>query len=680
MNSRSSGYLEQLFDVLGPQRGLLAAIAMVGAAFPGPPRLLDFVWRAFTNRIREAGYGERPSMLDDCRDLGLFEPDRAIELAELALGAPPGEDPPIYGLLSRPPSRNDVVVAVPALLRSVVSRHPEYFAACGRLLWPLALGDERMLNSYPDHPLRVLREAASYQNGSVRALEVIVNSVADMVEGQGSDERRSVLEIIEPLLATTVDISYASLNSLIYETYRQIDPVATRGLRDRVISLFLSAAAGDNQSRALHAIRSLETIVKQAQHTGIADPESGGAYVRERDDVLDALARLIGNRSTVRDLQIANILRSHQGRIDIGPRIATIIAMVPDDREHRIFRAVVTDFQKRWGLHGSIQQHTAEIARVIDTTALELLDEAPDVALLLDRIVAIVQLATTANLSTNPSPLIAAVINIRPALASGLLDEAFRRGDAQMFPWLLPCLRKAWETDYANGFALSNRLLDLGDALAENAVLNGINHAQHTEPAHFDPALRQRIVERLLRSQSSSVREFAAMSASQHVTSETKGGASLILNADIDDPEALDTLFASMDSDDGSQVEGLRGEEFDGLLDKVRIAKRMGYGMCRFLAIAASRDADRVIETLLARVQTPPTRENRGFSAIPIEGLHGLGPALQKHGALTAALERLLHSDDRRGLDESLQAFGHLAQDNEACALTFSSVPRRPQT
>lgn len=182
--------------------------------------LLTGIWHEIEQEFRAASNSGRCTILRILEKVAVYQSERTLELVEYAIRNPATrpEDPALSRIYEY--THSDVLSQLPTLLRSI-SYTLDFLPRCCDLLWELGRDDERNTGSYPDHPLRVLADLASYEIGKPFAVNLgVLEAVEKLLESPRVHEHaHSPLEIIDPMLAKTGYSAHSEGNRFVFRPF-----------------------------------------------------------------------------------------------------------------------------------------------------------------------------------------------------------------------------------------------------------------------------------------------------------------------------------------------------------------------------------------------------------------------------------------------------------------------------
>ncbi|MDQ4068944.1 MAG: ATP-binding protein [Actinomycetota bacterium] len=263
----------------------------------GRSGLLGGMWAGIVRQFRSAGILERRDLLRSLVPISWYQPERALELARIAVNEPTDhvEDGSRdgFGLTT---AYRLVLDDVASLLRGAAHFRyhlPEAMA----LLWELAGGDPRPTNAHPDHAVRVLRELVSYRiEKPFSFVEEAVRVILGWLERDLTAESSlSPFELLDPVFEIElVDPRFTTGRELELRT-GHVEPDAVRHIRRLVEDAALQALGGPSVKGAARALAVLtKAVLLPRGHFGEdRDPDLVAAWEPEVAAALDRLREAV---------------------------------------------------------------------------------------------------------------------------------------------------------------------------------------------------------------------------------------------------------------------------------------------------------------------------------------------------------------------------------------------------
>jgi hypothetical protein len=221
--------------------------------------LVDILWHDIEKEFKESGIRARHQIIQLVQKVAYFQPDKALVIAEWAIKNPTNKVEKLDDIFAKvyPPTYQDVLHEIPAILKRV-AYNMDYLIEAVNLLWELAKNDSRRPSQYPDHPIRVLQDLASYQIGKpVGFNDLIIDACEQWLKNDHiSGHLYSPFDVLDGLLATEGSDDASEGFVITFRPY-SINLSAVQKLRDRVNELAFQQIKSINITDATRAIKSI---------------------------------------------------------------------------------------------------------------------------------------------------------------------------------------------------------------------------------------------------------------------------------------------------------------------------------------------------------------------------------------------------------------------------------------
>lgn len=259
----STGYADEVFSVFGRRflRNFLQNVAELDlrVAKGASTAVLSNIWTKLHAEFPHMDHHERVSLLKDLEKIAFFQPAEVMRLVREAMVA-------VAPRTSRPSdvfdsTERDVLNALPALLGAVAFLS-DYIEEAVQRLWTLTQRDERAPNSYPEHPLRVLKSLAAYS----RYKPVEFNRrMAEIVGSLARDPRHyqpsvSPLDVLDEFLEREGD-EQESIGMAITLSSFGLNYGNVRSVREICFKVLTECLHSENARVACRAFKSLAHVI-----------------------------------------------------------------------------------------------------------------------------------------------------------------------------------------------------------------------------------------------------------------------------------------------------------------------------------------------------------------------------------------------------------------------------------
>lgn len=628
-SSSETGYLRRVHDAAD---GQVAKHLFVNASrvdwqvrrqVEGTPPLIDQLWSQFEAEMREGDIIDRENHLKLLKRIAYFQADRALALCRWLIGNPTDrlEDEHAAYSIYRAPTYFDVLRAIPPVLKLAAFNFEALEDAIGQL-WELVQIDDRPTNQYPDHPLRVLRELVEFSVGKPLAY---LEAVVDIMQRKfANDQRVTPFEVLEPMLATEGSDSSYSGHTISFQPF-PLNADVVGPLRKRLIDLAFIEARSDNLARAVAAVGFLESALRYP-HGMYGRPitdEEKARWTPEFVQTIERLGELAGDVALdpVVGVRIRGALHWHASyatTTTTAPAKAAIDAL-PETVEHRLALAIHDGWGRLVRDRGDdYAAMESKRERVVNELVTELSSRSDEEVL---RLVQIRLAAEQAGFDSNeghPGPVVAALVNARPTLAQGFLDQILSHEAPSLEP-VLPVVLSAYaEHDPSAALEVARGVLT--DGPSESAV--GVAKALSWNRGQRSLAKGELVLLMQLARSAHPTQRGAAVRASQILARDNTAAAVQIL-AEVrfsDSPRVADDLFMCIGRDQFDvSWEHFSTNDLSRIReDLVALPDLGGYWVTRALAERSRTNPGWVIELLQDRVTyAESATEIVGYRAMP---------------------------------------------------------------
>lgn len=259
-NSGSTGYIERLFSDLSdiPLQHLIINTARVDWQVNTSKRgqsLVGFLWPKIISEFKSSDWGGRLVIMKLLKKVAFFQPEQTLSLVNIAMteiseDSDEKAQDDIFSL-----NNEHVMHAIPEVLKQVAYNF-DFLKEAADLLWELARKDDRRTNSYPDHPIRILQDLASYSPWKPAYFN---EKLADIAINWLEEEKKSLhspFDILETLLATESSETLSEGSTLTFRPFA-VRLEAVQKIRNSILhAAFLQANTKETgkAARAVNAI------------------------------------------------------------------------------------------------------------------------------------------------------------------------------------------------------------------------------------------------------------------------------------------------------------------------------------------------------------------------------------------------------------------------------------------
>jgi hypothetical protein len=304
--------------------------------------LFDPIWSEFEKRFQEESWSGRSTLLREWAAFSVFQPERTIDLAKLALAASDASNSTVG-------DRSWMIRQLPAILKPVIW-HPEHATAALELLWGFDVEEPHSDYEAESNPIAVIAKAASFDNNNLHVSKTVLDWLTQKLAELASVERIRrqpwILEkLLHPFFARAVEQHWSTGRTFTIRTLPvRVD--ATRPLRDQALGLTEGFLCSKDQALYRAALPLLGKAISAIDSRFRYEP-SAQEYEQWRVDRIKALEVVERAIATHTDcviflLQIRRLLW-HRAEYDFDKEFAkacqAILPEIPDTFELRVVRA-----------------------------------------------------------------------------------------------------------------------------------------------------------------------------------------------------------------------------------------------------------------------------------------------------------------------------------------------------
>lgn len=632
----STGFIDELVVEFGDTH--MANILLNGAeldwrteAADDSESVLGRVWLGITESLHELSHRGRQTLLRSLQRPAVFAPGRVFSVVEWCIehdNAPEDDDPVTAALKIGQLHVRDTA----SELLGIIGRHPDFAEPCAIHLWNLTRNDNRNPNPRPEHPIRLLRDLATYRtDNDLRTIEGVLRGIEQLVQrGEHTSSVHDICEIIGESLGREVEHRVSNARTLTLSA-RSLAMNAVRPQRDRALRLLQRIGEGHDLKAAAHAIHYLSVLLcvphfKFGRETTEADLV---AFLPEAISVVQILSSIAINAPFQ---AIRYLARRPLIEIDVEewPALAgpaeSALAEVPEPADVMIFdslldkgvqftpRADLEAQQKAaslrrhetvkalWESESSATQIVERIAPVIDD--LDQMHHHYEVFLFFD-------LAKAATSEQRVKALARAIINSKSPCIRQLTHVALR------------ILREQGLIDEFID-ALS-ALAEADDPKSRRIAANGLKWCLYGGEEPGDRELE--LVRRFIDDTDPAIRAAALQSLGRFANTIPEAAIALLVSSTWGDaPVVAERALSCLGKGYGIDPALLSNEGIKTLVWKLRDLRSIderNHAISRFLEFASTREPMCLVQMLLARIDDstqPGSSFSDGFRPIPHVG------------------------------------------------------------
>jgi hypothetical protein len=409
----------------------------------------ESILKPFWDRIREqftaADFFNRSQLIKQWRRFSALQPERSVELAQLALALDrtaerPAPLEPEEAFARDHFRHSDVLAQVPPLLEPVALYHPKLRHAVLDLLWQTHQKSGQSDVTATDGALAAIGNIAQLRyNQTIAAPKAVLDWLDQKLQGSSAaefcDRPSPILSvIIKPVFEREVEDSYREGKSFTVRTHALAIDV-TRELRSQALALLQERVIPRGEIPILNALGILAAGLDVMRHRSPDNETLDEAWLVERKAALAVIRGLIVPHQSPRVLyRIRQILapHAHHGKNpEFSGLCSELIVSVPDNAGMRLARVLLSnawheynDYSTHPGGDVSItDDRVGQYWRTLaDTAAREFLDPRPTPEGLITRLGGVVVEYRTRGMKPQCFELLAAVARLDPDFAGTCID------------------------------------------------------------------------------------------------------------------------------------------------------------------------------------------------------------------------------------------------------------------
>jgi hypothetical protein len=618
--------------------------------------LLSSIWQRIEKEFHDASHQGRSTILRMLEKVAVYQPEKTLELVEYAIQNPAArsESPGLTQIYEF--THNNVLRRLPALLRQI-SYTLKYLPRCCNLLWELGRDDDRILNSNPDHAMRVLADLGGYAIGKPF---IVTSSVLDFIEklleNPGShDHIHSPLDIIGPMLAKTGFSAHAERYNFVYRTFTLKDE-NIKSIRPRLISLIGRCLFSTTLRISLRALESLESALREP--LPVFDMELSDEDLEqwrpEQVEILTLIADF-ARRSTepVTLIRIKAVLwwhRSHSPSDEVRNQADAVVSSIPESFELRLTQGLMCPSRiDQWRPNDDCEvdrnkYRRENVEQMQHALATELLNQSEYESRAYEILAERIQTINVAGVQSSPQVLLDILGNTDPEFAAGLSDIIVDNPCGPLAPYLHSLLTnvRVWSAEHARG--IGQRALIGGSPILSRCVALSYKPRRWADNATEEDI---EVIKELLDHEELGVRDAAIGSLAALAEVLPRVAIDLAKGVEVGDNMHLAIVLCQLFSNRwGVPFQELTSDDLKALLSKLEDVQEIeDYDINTFLVKASEQDVRAVVGLLLTRIRKKDD-EGTKYDPLPIlkfrEPLIGLASSSDHENILREIRDTLL--------------------------------------
>jgi hypothetical protein len=416
-------------------RHLAEAEWQASRRLPSNDSIMGPVWDWFEARFRNSSFYERRKQLDQWADIAHFQPERTIQLAELAvdLTEAPEAGTLIQFWVRELDGHDKVVGGIPNLLKPLANSHPHFTGRCFDLLW--ALGKDRELPAQASrvnsHPILVMGEISKFEfwkslKISEAALAWVKKTVLDgSLSGNRNSQTFLFSKLLKPFFSVVSEETWMSGDMIYTRTYPLITQTAP--FRTEALSLCRDVLEKRELPLAFGVVSVLEKAIRPLwiPYDGKPSAKQKKEWDVEREKALGLLSLILRTwDDPLLHFRIRRIL-SHEATfsksVGFKKSATAILEEIPDSFELRLARVFLSydhgEFDEDVNTGGCYERVKERWSALVTSVADELVLRYPDSGRLTEELRRHRQHALDHGFSPNPGPILNNLSERHPGVA-----------------------------------------------------------------------------------------------------------------------------------------------------------------------------------------------------------------------------------------------------------------------
>jgi hypothetical protein len=405
---------------------------------------------------------DRAKLLSEWAPIAVYLPEKTLELAKLALQSVEAPLPPADSKsISQAEIRSSACASLPALLKPIVTWHPQYADQALDILWSLDADEPKGDWQNDSNAIAAIADAAGFAfhkplSASVAVMNWIEEKLRDAVTLERLRRQPWILSaLLKPFFGRAVDLRW-STGRTIHFSSRPVAVERTRPLRQRALAI-ADRLLGLNEVVLCHAVIPVLVEAIHPVYSGFGfepSPEYQEAWRPDRLGAVRLVERVMSSpqNEPVMLLQLRDII---QDRCKYDPdkvvreECRRVKSEMPDTLELRVARVLASFSHDEISVEPgpsfdsdlkAAETQWAEFRRSVANELVGRFRKANEVCEFLSHMVR--DLATT-NSVVLGGALLEPIAQISPGWCSTLLEEVLQTADTTLDRFLPPLLGEA---------------------------------------------------------------------------------------------------------------------------------------------------------------------------------------------------------------------------------------------
>ena len=319
--------------------------------------VVEPLWQWFRERFERSPFYDRREQIHQWGNIAHFQPERTLQLAELALSLQTAPEPPVEFLKGDAwNSHENSIVWLPKMLGAVAENHPQLVARCFDILWNL--GRDKPIAQFHNnqsHPLSVMSDVIKFKYWKgPRIHDAALDWLDGLLAGdewlnRGNRPATIFEAFFQPIFATSIEVNWSSGRTFHFGSIA-VSLEKSAALRERARGMWRKLLAREDPYIASQLIPTVEHACDIAR-MGIGGTVSDAfrsAWDAEREKSLVILQDISRNfEEPLIDFQVRKALMRDLRCGNDSPKYREgcrqVLKSLPDGLDFRIARAALSN-------------------------------------------------------------------------------------------------------------------------------------------------------------------------------------------------------------------------------------------------------------------------------------------------------------------------------------------------
>jgi hypothetical protein len=554
-------------------------------------------------------------------------------------------------------SKKHVIEALPPILQRIAA-NPDFTEEACQILWELGRNDQRELNQFPYHAIRVLADMASYAPGKPVLYSANVLKAAEhwLDDPELPSYKNSPLDVVASLLAKQAEVQKLEGHTFSFG-FARINLPAVANLRKEAIAYVEKCLMHPHPRVAARALQTVRDIVNHPASIGgrIVSAEEMEAWKPEQLEGVRLLkAFIIHTKSPVLLVLAIHELSWHAENgqpPEVARGVSEALALIPPSLERDLVTALTT------GLY-DIGRGTTDFATAQEKFLTDLAARLRKELRGADGITKIESILSDIHQARVPrsGAQLLWELGRNKAEAELILEHILGHEDCLLINYVAAVLGALRVSDVDSALRFAQRMVagrnELGVAVAASyANTDSLRH-----PRDEDFVLLRTLLSRDENSKGYALEGLRRLKDAKPLADARnfqRSGIDLLVGTDIGQNPRMAEVFAeAIDSNFGIPPDLLTSDDIEKILQKlvpVREITHQNFHLARFLAFLVRRTPARVVGFFHRRIEySMAHKDEEGYTPTPfgLEELFGQIADSPEHASIVRVLAEALKEQD----------------------------------